>query len=421
MITAARRGLHDLGDHPHARAAARRAQALLERPTLLALVGAAVLVPLTFLGPGTDIDVANVLRAGEQVLDDGSYEPSRWPGALPHEVATAALHRLGGWVLVNLASLAFGALALASAGRLLALEGVRRPGWVVLLVWANPWFWIAATSLGDYTWALGLLLGGAVQARSGRRVPAGLLFGLAIGMRSSTVLLVGAWLLAERTGAPSGRAPWRAVGLTAAVACALGSAWFVPSWLAADRTTRFLDSGLSFEGFAVHLGRWAVKNLAAVGPAALVVLLVGIPVLLAALRTWRTSAVVRFAIVGAIASQLVYLRLPLKIVHLLPVVALVALLAVASPTARARWLAALVGAQLLLAVVSVTVAAPDELDRARSAELSPGVVAGVVVNDVRCRLDDLDSGPRPAPQTGAAVARSGEAFACQHRAWRPEP
>jgi hypothetical protein len=421
VIAAARRGLHDLGDHPHARAATHRARVLLERPTLLALVCAALLVPLTFLGPGTDIDVANVLRAGEQVLDDGSYEPSRWPGALPHEVATAALHRLGGWVLVNLASLAFGALALTSAGRLLALEGVRRPGWVVLLVWANPWFWIAATSLGDYTWALGLLLFGAVQARSGRRVPAGLLFGLAIGMRSSTVLLVAAWLLAERTGAPSGRVPWRAVGLTAAVAAALGAAWFVPSWLAADRTTAFLDSGLPFEGLAVHLGRWAVKNLAAVGPVAFVVLLVGIPVLLAALRTWRTSAVVRFAVVGAIAAQLVYLRLPLKIVHLLPVVAFVALLAVASPTVRARWLAALVGAQLLLAVVSVTVAAPDELDRARSGEVSPGIVAGVVVNDVRCRLDDLDRGPRPDPGTEAAMERAGEAFTCQNRAWRPEP
>ena len=95
---------------------------------------------------------------------------------------------------------------------------------------------------------------------------------------------------------------------------------------------------------------------AAIGPVALAVLLVGVPVLLAALRTWRTSVVVRFAAAGAVVAQLLYLRLPLKVVHLMPVVVFVALLAAASPRARARWLAALVAAQLLLAVVSVTVA-----------------------------------------------------------------
>ncbi len=41
----------------------------------------------------------------------------------------------------------------------------------MLVLASNPWFWIAATSLGDFVWALGLLLAGVVLAgRSERSV-----------------------------------------------------------------------------------------------------------------------------------------------------------------------------------------------------------------------------------------------------------
>ncbi len=72
--------------------------------------------------------------------------------------------------------------------------------WATLVVATNPWFWIAATSLGDFVWALGLVLAGAVAAHRDHRIVAGLLFGLSIGCRASSGLLVVAWLLAERTG-----------------------------------------------------------------------------------------------------------------------------------------------------------------------------------------------------------------------------
>ena len=68
----------------------------------MVLVGcAAAYLPFTLLGYGTDIDVPNVLRAGRRWLDDGVYELSRKPGTVVHEVATAALDRVGGSVLVK--------------------------------------------------------------------------------------------------------------------------------------------------------------------------------------------------------------------------------------------------------------------------------------------------------------------------------
>ena len=123
-----------------------------------------VYLPFALLGYGTDLDVANVLRAGRSWVDEGSYEMSRGPGAAVHELGVGLLDHLGGSVLVNLASVGFAALALWSVFVLVQRDGGRWPEWSVLVLASNPWFWIAATSLGDFVWALGLLLAGAVLA-----------------------------------------------------------------------------------------------------------------------------------------------------------------------------------------------------------------------------------------------------------------
>ena len=218
---------------------------------------AAVYLPFTLLGFGTDVDVPNVLRSGRALLDDGRYEMSRGPGAVVHEVATGVLDRVGGSVLVNLASVGFALLALWCVQALLRAESARWPVLAMLVLASNPWFWIAATSLGDFTWALGLGLAGAVVSGRGRPIPAGVLFALAIGCRASSVLLVLAWLVAQRTGDGERRPPMAETVRTAGVALALGALFFVPPWLAADRTADFLDNQLDFAGFGVHLGRCA--------------------------------------------------------------------------------------------------------------------------------------------------------------------
>src|SRR5690606_6514232 len=192
-------------------------------PGRWAVLGCALAyLPFAFLGYGTDIDVADVLRAGGRLLDGEEYAVSRPPGAFVHELGTGILDRLGGSVLVNLAAIAAASAALWAVHGLTRRDGSRWPGWVTLLVGANPWFWIAATSLGDYAWALGFALSGALQAQRGRRVLGGVLFGLAIGCRGSTGLLAAAWLVAERTGGPSFRPSWRASLATAGTLLVVG-------------------------------------------------------------------------------------------------------------------------------------------------------------------------------------------------------
>ncbi len=236
------------------------------------------------------------------------------------------------------------------------------------------------------------------------------------------MLLVAAWLVAERTGAPSARRPWPDVVRTAAAALAVGAVCFVPSWLSVDRSLDFLHNQIPFDGWGVHLGRWAVKNLATATLPGAVVLVVGGRHLLASLRRWRLSVLVRFAVVTTAATELLFFRLPLKPVHLLPVVAMVVLVAGLAPLAHRRWLIALVAAQLLAAVVGTTIAAPDEPDRSESGRISLRLADGVLVNDVRCRLTDLDRGSwiegDSDAERGEANARALANWNCQRDAWR---
>jgi len=383
----------------------------------LALGAGALYVPFTGLGYGTDVDITNVLRSGESLLD-GEYRYSRPPGSLPYEALVGVLDRVAGPTAIALASAAAAVGVLVALAALVTEAHGERAGRIAVAVVATqPWFWVAATSLGEYPFALGLLLAGILAARHDRRVLAGLAFATAIAFRSTTALLVAAYLGAELVGDRSARP--RDVLRTAALTVGVGLLWFVPAWLSVGRTGRFLQNEFETTGPLALVGRWGVKNIGFLGVPSLVVLVALAPVLLAALRRLRTDVLVRFAVLAAIAAELLFLRFPWKPVHLLPVLVAIALLLAASPRTRPVHVAALVASQVLLAVVSITVAEPDVTNAATTGRLHPGVTWGVVVNEVDCRVDPPFDGGWPDLRTPAADYAAIDVFTCQARSWRP--
>lgn len=392
-------------------------------PRRLALLAGLLYVPFVGLGYGTDVDITNVLRSGRSLLD-GEYRYSRPPGALPYEALVGVLDRVGPFA-INLASVAMAVGLLLALAQLVAEElGDRAARIAVVVVATQPWFWVAATSLGDYVFALGLLLLGVLAARHDRRVLAGLAFATAIAFRSSSALLVAAYVLAElfamREHTPGLRTRWRDIITTGAVTAVAGVAWFVPSWLSVGRTTRFLRNEFETTGVLALIGRWGVKNIAFLGVFSIVVLLALTPVLVAGLRRLPSSLLVRFTVLVAIAAELLFLRFPWKPVHLLPVLLCIAVLLAASPRTTNRHVAAVVVSQLLLAFVSITVAEPDIADAATTGRLHLGVEAGVVLNDLDCRIDPpFGEGGWPDLDTPAADYAAIDVFTCQARSWRP--
>lgn len=382
---------------------------------VLILIGLALVLPLCFLGYGNDIDVANVLRSGRTWLANGTYRPSRPPGAPVHELGTALLDRVGGSVAVALGSLAFGALAVWAVADLVRARTSVRPALTAGVLAANPWFVIAATSLNDATWALGLALGGCAATARGNRTLGAVLFGLATGCRASTLVLAVAWVVAERLGDRTTRPSWRASGWTVGVLGASATTCFVPSWWVAGRSLSFLDLDIDFVGWAAHLGRWGIKNLVVITVPGVVALALAVPSLLRSAARWSDDVTVRFAVGVIVAGELLFLRFPLKPVHLLPVVAGVALLVAG---ARRGILVTLVVAQLLGGLWSVRLVIPDVPDRATGGDVSVRMIAGPLLEDVRCRTRDRARGAWPPWHTPGAIGRSAANFACQNRAWR---
>ena len=380
-----------------------------------------VTMPLWVSGPGNDLDVANVFRSGRSIARHGTYRPSRAPGAPVHEVLVGVTDLIGGTVLTNLVSLVAAGFLLWGLDRLLRREGAG-PGarWAVALVAVNPWFVVAATSSTDYVLALALTVGAANALRKGRPGWAGVLAALAMGTRIGSVTLVAAALVAHATEAvldPTPRGDDQArsgvgprgkeVVVTALTAVVGVVVLFVPSAVQAGGLA-FAENDFSTSSLTVQIGRAAVKDLTLLGVIGSMLALATIPAVIKTLGRWRTSWLLRFAGLGLVLSQLLFVRFPWKLPHLLPTLVCGAILLATALGARARptLLMGLVAVQILYGVVQIDVLRPDYPDQATGATLVLDVSWGPVITDLQCRRQ------HPNPHLGRQKVEVEAAWNC---------
>ncbi len=364
-----------------------------------ALLTAVVALPMVMAGPGNDLDVANVFRSGRSIARHLSYEPSRAPGSPVHETIVGILDLIGGPLLTNLASVAAAIAVVVLLDRLLLKEGLGRGSrWAVAALAVNPWFLIAATSTTDYLFALAFVLGSALALRSDRAVLAGLLAALAMGSRVGSITLIAALLLAEVTGqrppaGDDGQAEPRPAGralIVAAVGAVTTALLFVPSVVAAGGLA-FARNDFSTSSPLVQLGRAAAKDLALLGTVGTVVVLLALPAVVSALSRWRASWLVRFGTVGLVLSQVLFVRFPWKVPHLLPTLLCGLILLAVALADRPRLLIVLAAIQLASGIVRFDLIRPDNPNEATGAKVGLNVGWGPLVTDLRCRQDHPDA------------------------------
>lgn len=356
----------------------------LDRRALVlgALVVVGGYLPLTLLGPGTDLDVGGIYHAGRAILD-GDYQVSRAPGSPVFEAAAGVLHAVGGSMVVNLASVVMTVVTALAVARLLQREDHPYAAWFGLAVVLNPFVWVAGTSMVDYLWATGLVLVGANLQLSRRLAPAAVLYVLAAGCRVSTLLVVAAIIVADAWGDVEIR---RRLGALAGAVVALTAIVYLPPLmqLGIDITR----SAPQASPWYVQIGRFGAKNLFFLGPVVVAMLLASTPRLVRALpRVWGASTVVRFGVVGFVLVEALFLRFPWKLAHLIPAWLCLLLVLGATRVLRTKALAVLVAAQLLLGVVTVNIAQPDRPDDATGGHLTFELIEGPWLRDLRCRLD----------------------------------
>lgn len=368
--------------------AGRQASPGLSDRALVAIT-AAVTLPIFWLGYGTDIDVGSVLLAGERIRN-GDYAPSRNPGVPVVEAIVGVLDPVGGHILVNLATVGALAFTVVGVARLVRAWGHENGDLVALAFLASPVTLIAGTSTGDFVWALAFFVGAALAHLRGRIPLAGVLFALAIGSRSTTALLVAAFLVAD--GWDQGHR--RRSLATAALALPLGAALFIPSWLAFDRSFEFLTATQGWRGLAVNLGRMAVKNYAAAGVALVVVVALALPALVRSLSRWTTDPLVRFAVLAFAVTEALFFVVPWKLAHLLPGLLALVLWVAASDRNRRSFLWVMIGAIALNGVVAFRPLTADKPNDSRSADFEPAIVPGLLLKDIDCRIEFMDESPR---------------------------
>jgi len=359
------------------------------RDRTLVLVTAAVTLPLVWLGYGTDLDIGDVLETAA-LIRHGDYEPSRNPGVPVVEAIVAVLDPLGGHVLVNLATAGALAATVVGIARLVRAWGHRNGDLVALSFLASPVVVVAGTQTADFVWATAFATWGALALLGRRPLVAGLLLGLAVGCRSSTLLLVGTLVVAVGWD----RSERRRAAVAAAVALASGALLYVPAWLAYDRSFGFLETTDGWVSLPNNLARFLLKNFSVAGVALTVVLAVAAPALLRALRRWGEDPMLRFAVLGFAVTELLFLSMPWKPAHLVPCILTLVLWVGASARNDRRFLWVLVAATALNGVVAFRPFVADEPDTTGGGDLRPALTLGWLVNDVRCRIEFMDEPPR---------------------------
>jgi hypothetical protein len=357
---------------------------------VVAGIAAVVLLPLTWMGYGTDLDVTDVLASADSIRA-GDYTPSRPPGVPVYEALVAVLDPVGGHVLVNLASAVAGVALVVGTARLVRAWGRPNGDIVALALLASPLTTISATSTGDFVFAAAFLVWGVLLLVDGREVPAGVLFALALGTRLSSAFLVAVVLVAIGWTPAERRSALRA-GTVAAVLAVL---IYLPAWFAYDRSAVMFETAEGWRSVTNNLGRFLYKDYAALGAAFLVVLAVATPALVRALRRWGDDPLLRTAVLVLAVSQALFFVLPWKYNHLLPSVLALLLWLAASDRNRRRFLWATVAAVAVNGLITFRPLAPDDPSVAETGSWNPALSPGLVVNDVDCRLDAMHDDPPP--------------------------
>ncbi len=359
------------------------------RERWLVAITAAVTLPMLWLGYGTDLDIGAVLGAGARIRDL-DYAPSRNPGVPVVEAIVAALDPVGGHILVNLATAAALAATVVAVARLVTTWGHDNGDLVALAFLASPIVLISGTQTADFIWAAAFLTWGALMLARERPVVAGVLLALALGSRSSSLLLVAALLVAVGWE----RDERRRVAVAAAVAGPLALLLYVPVWLSFDRRFGFLDATDGWVGLSNNLARFLLKNYAVAGLALVVLVAVAAPAMVRSLRHWGHDPLLRFAVLGLVATELLFLRMPWKPAHLVPCLLAVVLWIAASERNRRPFLWLVIGAMALNGLVTFRPFIADAPDSTGGGDFEPAVTTGWLVNDIGCRADYMHDPPR---------------------------
>ena len=217
---------------------------------LLALVYVASRAPFLSIGYGTDPDAWRMALSGLWLLDHHEFYPSRLPGYPVPELAYGAVIK-GGAIATNTLTMLVSLVGVWLFARIAAKLDLPNRGLIVAGFAFTPLLWINSMTTMDYMWALTFVLAAYYFVLLRSSMLAGLMLGLAVASRStSLVMLVPLLAYMWRDGR---RGETRAF-LVATIAVAL-LAWAPIYWKYELRFINFYDSKVGYLAVLRLLGK----------------------------------------------------------------------------------------------------------------------------------------------------------------------
>lgn len=364
-----------------------------QRPSLLIVACMLLLqLPLVWMGQGADQDSVRVIRSAVTMIDEHRYTASRSPGYPVHEIGTAVLYSAGGVILANLGTVAMSVLCILSFLKIATHYQIPNRHMLALLIIVNPIYWVNSTSTIDYVWALGFSLCGFYLILKRHFVLGGILFGLAIGARLSSGAILVPLLLAEVWFE---RKNWRVVRgcmLSSVLVALVGMLCYLPLFVASNNTLGFLGYYMGDFGVLGHVARFVYKNIYLWGlPLSIglvAVLIFSVKDFRSSIRDSLTGRIIVISLGIVLAVEVTFLRFPLEMEYLLPILPFVALLIGHTTRKYPRIVVALIVLQLSYSVVNINLAIPDVPNYATHADIGLFAQTGYVLEDIQLRLAD---------------------------------
>ncbi len=349
-----------------------------------------IATPLIFLGYGSDGDAYGVLRAGTSTWENAMPQTSRHPGYWLYEALVFGLSQLGGYILMNGATLFASAIVLYRFHSIAISEKISNPTLLTLCLALNPWFLIAATSTMDYIWALLFIVWSIELTTRGRYIAGGLASGMAAGFRLGSVFPLAFAFLSDMLNKGL-KNTFKHYFKTGLVACVVISVFYFPSWLHEGQSFSFLQGHLGDESLwtlKMHAGRFFYKTIYLFGLPAFMVVLVTVILCVfynAEKRVISQKIIMSFG--ACLGTLFLYARYPIEISYLLPFLFFFLLILGFYLGEKGRIpLAFLLTTTILYSIVSLPFAQPNVPNKASDARFGLSVERGVLLKDISARL-----------------------------------
>ncbi len=364
-------------------------------------------LPLCFLGPGSDSDSFLVITTIKTWLSTGVYHPSRNPGFPIFEGISTLIYAQFGILGITIATLIISVITLIIIEKIIFHLGNPHARWITACVALNPLFWVNATCVIDYNWALFFLSIALYAWQKGQQKLMIIATALAIGCRITAglfpiSLIIYSLIQRYRTSSTTtANTPLITTGIVSGL---LGALLYIPSWISAGKTFQFLKAGTTNIGnwrFLGHLSRFVYKNIYFFGIFATFYILY-LMVIKFQKRHKSTqvhhiehSQMIMISLLMIALSELLYFRYPYENEYLLPLLPFEAILLSMGLFSK-RQLMTLTVAIASYAVISIPIAKPDVPNQASTAKISLSIEQGYVLMDSQKRLNHLwlPAGPK---------------------------